>query len=44
MYDIDIKNYLKSLPKETIYYRPNSGNGGDLLIAHATFSLFKNVV
>lgn len=35
---LDIKKYLKSLPKdEPVYYFPNPGNGGDSLIACATF-------
>lgn len=38
---INIKEYLESLPKdETIYYFPNPGNGGDSLIACATFQVF----
>lgn len=28
---------------ETVYYQPNPGNGGDSLIAHATFQLFKKL-
>ena len=36
----NIVEYLKSLPQETICYYPNPGNGGDSLIAHATYQLF----
>lgn len=38
---MDIVSYIQSLPKETLYYCPNPGNGGDALIAHATFQLFR---
>ena len=38
---LDIKQYLQSIPKDqTLYYFPNPGNGGDSLIAYATFQLF----
>ena len=37
----NIRDYLRSLPADTIYYRPNPGNGGDALIAQATFQLFR---
>ncbi len=37
----DIRHYLMTLPPaETVYYFPNPGNGGDALIASATFQLF----
>lgn len=37
---LDIKQYLKELPKEEpMYYFPNPGNGGDSIIACATFQL-----
>jgi exopolysaccharide biosynthesis predicted pyruvyltransferase EpsI len=37
----DIRQYLRSLPSETVFFYPNPGNAGDSLIAHATFRLFK---
>lgn len=42
MHKQDIREYLKSLPKEDpVYYFPNPGNAGDAIIALATFQLFK---
>jgi len=38
----NISDYLKALPRETLYFRPNRGNAGDSLLAHATFQLFKS--
>ncbi|PSN18517.1 hypothetical protein C7271_12110 [filamentous cyanobacterium CCP5] len=38
--ETNIAEYLKSLPKhEPVYYFPNPGNGGDSLIACATFQM-----
>jgi exopolysaccharide biosynthesis predicted pyruvyltransferase EpsI len=40
----DIEQYLRSLPRgEPVYFVPNPGNGGDSLIAHATFQLFRKL-
>lgn len=36
-----IEEYLEALPKETIYFKPNPGNGGDALIAFGAHLLFK---
>lgn len=36
-----IDTLLKSLNGQIIYYKPNPGNGGDALIANATYTLFK---
>lgn len=38
---MNIKEYLSTLPKEVIYYKPNPGNGGDAIIAYSTYQLFK---
>jgi exopolysaccharide biosynthesis predicted pyruvyltransferase EpsI len=39
---LELINYLKKLPKnKPVYYFPNPGNGGDSLIACATFQAFK---
>lgn len=38
---MEIDDVLKELRNRTIYYKPNPGNGGDALIAHAAFCLFK---
>ena len=35
-----LRAYLRSLGPDPIYYKTNSGNGGDALIAHATYELF----
>jgi|UPI000382573A exopolysaccharide biosynthesis predicted pyruvyltransferase EpsI len=41
MTETNIYQYLNSLGQETVYYFPNPGNGGDSLIAHATYQIFK---
>ncbi len=38
-HEIDIAEYLRSLSGDLLYYRPNPGNAGDSLIAHATFQM-----
>lgn len=40
---IDIRKYLKSFAGEKLYYYPNPGNGGDSLIALATYRLFEDL-
>jgi exopolysaccharide biosynthesis predicted pyruvyltransferase EpsI len=38
---MDLRSQLKSLEPRPLYYKPNPGNGGDALIAHATYRLFE---
>jgi exopolysaccharide biosynthesis predicted pyruvyltransferase EpsI len=44
MEEINIKEYLNTFLKDDpIYYIPNPGNGGDMLIACATFQVFNDL-
>jgi len=44
MEEISIKEYLKPYSRsELVYYLPNPGNGGDSLIACATFQIFRDL-
>jgi exopolysaccharide biosynthesis predicted pyruvyltransferase EpsI len=44
MEEINIKDFLNTFPKdEPIYYIPNPGNGGDMLIACATLQVFNDL-
>ncbi len=36
-----VDHFLRSYTNTKIYYKPNPGNGGDALIAHSAYSLFK---
>jgi exopolysaccharide biosynthesis predicted pyruvyltransferase EpsI len=41
---MNIESYLiNNLKGKKIFYKPNPGNGGDAVIAHATFTTFKKV-
>lgn len=44
MTQLSVKEYLLTLPKDqTVYYRPNTGNAGDSLIASGTWQLFDDI-
>lgn len=38
---MEIDQIFKELKGESVYYKPNPGNGGDALIAYSTYCLFK---
>ncbi len=38
---LDIHGFLNQYKEKEIWYKPNPGNGGDALIAFATYTLFK---
>ncbi len=40
---VDIPDFLRTLQGERILYAPNPGNGGDALIAEATYQLFERI-
>lgn len=41
--NVDIEDFLQSIPSTEIYYCPNPGNAGDSAIATATYQLFDRV-
>jgi exopolysaccharide biosynthesis predicted pyruvyltransferase EpsI len=44
MNDMNIDTYLiNNFKGKKIFYKPNPGNGGDAIIAHATFKIFKKL-
>ena len=41
---VDMRAYLRRLGEEgVIYFKPNPGNAGDAMIAHATYQLFNEL-
>ncbi len=38
---MNVTHFLQDLPKETVYYQANPGNGGDAIIAFGAYQLFK---
>lgn len=40
---MNIESYLERFKGEKFFYKPNPGNGGDAIIAHATFKVFKKL-
>jgi len=40
---MNIYDYLKTYSDEIVYYCPNSGNGGDAIIAYGTYQIFNEL-
>lgn len=40
---VDVEEFLQSIPADEVYYCPNPGNAGDSAIATATYQIFEEI-